>query len=87
MTVPNRYTPAAGPFGISLAPRPGNKSLFAVTDYSTIAEGRDQPTQFRLFDTGLTEVIAIIGYYTLIGNTLSVLRVAVHVGTTPPLPE
>jgi hypothetical protein len=53
MTVPNRSTPAAGSFGISLELRPGNKSLFAVADYSTIAEGRDQPTQFRLFDTGL----------------------------------
>jgi 4-carboxymuconolactone decarboxylase len=40
-----------------------------------------------LGETGLTEVIAIVGYYTLIGNTLNVLRVAVHEGTTPPFPE
>jgi len=40
-----------------------------------------------LGETGLTEVIAMIGYYTLIGNTLNVFRVAVPEGTTPPFPE
>jgi 4-carboxymuconolactone decarboxylase len=35
-----------------------------------------------LGETGLTEIIAIIGYYTLIGNTL-----AVPEGGTPPFPE
>jgi hypothetical protein len=35
----------------------------------------------------LTEVIAIIGYYTLIGNTLNVFQVAVPEGATPPFPE
>ena len=40
-----------------------------------------------LGETGLTEVIAIIGYYTLIGNILNVFRVAVPEGTTPPFPE
>jgi len=40
-----------------------------------------------LGETGLTEVIAIIGYYTLIGNTLNVFQVAVPEGTTPPFPE
>ena len=41
-------------------------------------------------DTGRNrpdEVIAIIGYYTLIGNTLNVFQVAVPEGTTPPFPE
>jgi 4-carboxymuconolactone decarboxylase len=40
-----------------------------------------------LGETGLTEVIAIIGYYTLIGNTLNVFQVPVPEGTTPPFPE
>jgi 4-carboxymuconolactone decarboxylase len=40
-----------------------------------------------LGETGLTEVIAIIGYYTLIGNTLNAFQVAVPDGTTPPFPE
>jgi hypothetical protein len=32
-------------------------------------------------------VIAIIGYYTLIGNTLNAFQVPVPEGTTPPFPE
>src|SRR5215467_14194738 len=36
---------------------------------------------------GLVEVIAIIGYYTLIGNTLNVFAVAVPDGATPPFAE
>jgi 4-carboxymuconolactone decarboxylase len=40
-----------------------------------------------LGETGLTEVIAIIGYYTLIGNTLNAFQVPVPEGTTPPFPE
>src|SRR6266481_5539126 len=40
-----------------------------------------------LGETGLTEVIAIIGYYTLIGNTLNVFQVPVPEGTTPPFPD
>ena len=40
-----------------------------------------------LGETGLTEVIAIIGYYTLIGNTLNVFQVAVPEGITPPFSE
>jgi hypothetical protein len=40
-----------------------------------------------LGETGLTEVIAIIGYCRLIGNTLNVLQVAVPEGRTPPFPE
>jgi 4-carboxymuconolactone decarboxylase len=41
----------------------------------------------ELGETGLTEVIAIIGYYTLIGNTLNAFQVPVPEGTTPPFPE
>jgi 4-carboxymuconolactone decarboxylase len=41
----------------------------------------------RLGETGLVEIIAIIGYYALIGNTLNVFQVAVPEGTTPPFPE
>jgi 4-carboxymuconolactone decarboxylase len=40
-----------------------------------------------LGETGLTEVIGIIGYYTLIGNTLNVFQVPVPEGTVPPFPE
>jgi 4-carboxymuconolactone decarboxylase len=40
-----------------------------------------------LGETGLVEVIAIIGYYTLIGNTLNVFQVSVPEGTTSPFPE
>ena len=38
-------------------------------------------------ETGLTEIIAIIGYYTLIGNTLNAFQVPVPEGTTPPFLE
>jgi 4-carboxymuconolactone decarboxylase len=40
-----------------------------------------------LRETGLVEIIAIIGYYTLIGNTLNVFQVPVPEGTAPPFPE
>jgi 4-carboxymuconolactone decarboxylase len=40
-----------------------------------------------LGETGLVEVIAIIGYYTLIGNTLNVFQVQVPEGAAPPFPE
>jgi len=40
-----------------------------------------------LGETGLVEVIAIIGYYTLIGNTLNVFQVPVPDGETPPFDE
>jgi 4-carboxymuconolactone decarboxylase len=40
-----------------------------------------------LGETGLIEIIAIIGYYTLIGNTLNVFQVQVPEGTAPPFPE
>ena len=40
-----------------------------------------------LGEAGLIEVIGIIGYYTLIGNTLNVFQVALPEGVTPPFPE
>jgi 4-carboxymuconolactone decarboxylase len=40
-----------------------------------------------LGEAGLVEVIAIIGYYTLIGNTLNVFQVQLPEGTAPPFPE
>jgi 4-carboxymuconolactone decarboxylase len=36
---------------------------------------------------GLVELIGIIGYYTLIGNTLNVFQVPLPPGQTPPFPE
>jgi 4-carboxymuconolactone decarboxylase len=38
-------------------------------------------------EKGLVELISIIGYYTLIGNTLNVFQVALPAGETPPFPE
>jgi len=40
-----------------------------------------------LGETGLVEVIGIIGYYTLIANTLNVFQVGLPAGETPPFPE
>jgi 4-carboxymuconolactone decarboxylase len=40
-----------------------------------------------LGERGLIEIIAIIGYYTLIGNTLNVFQVALPPGATPPFAE
>ena len=40
-----------------------------------------------LGEAGLVEVIAIIGYYTLIGNTLNVFQVALPDGEPLPFPE
>jgi 4-carboxymuconolactone decarboxylase len=40
-----------------------------------------------LGETGLTEVIGIIGYYSLIGNTLNAFQVPVPEGTAPPFPK
>jgi 4-carboxymuconolactone decarboxylase len=40
-----------------------------------------------LGETGLIEVISIIGYYTLIGNTLNVFQVALPEGAPAPFPE
>jgi 4-carboxymuconolactone decarboxylase len=40
-----------------------------------------------LGETGLVEVIGIIGYYTLIANTLSVFQVGLPAGEALPFPE
>ena len=40
-----------------------------------------------LGEAGLVEVVAIIGYYTLIGNTLNVFQVPLPDGATPPFAE
>jgi 4-carboxymuconolactone decarboxylase len=52
-----------------------------------LSDARFTEAVATLGETGLTEVIAIIGYYTLIGNTLNVFQVAVPEGVTPPFPE
>jgi 4-carboxymuconolactone decarboxylase len=52
-----------------------------------LSDGSFHEATATLGETGLVEVIAIIGYYTLIGNTLNVFQVAVPEGTTPPFPE
>lgn len=38
-------------------------------------------------EQGLVELISLIGYYTLIGNTLNVFQVALPEGEQPPFPE
>jgi 4-carboxymuconolactone decarboxylase len=40
-----------------------------------------------LGEQGLVEVIAIIGYYTLIGNTLNLFQVGLPTGEALPFPE
>ena len=40
-----------------------------------------------LGERGLVELISIIGYYTLIGNTLNVFQVSLPEGQQPPFPE
>ena len=44
-------------------------------------------TVAALGEQGLVEVIAIVGYYTLIGNTLNVFQVALPEGEPLPFPE
>jgi 4-carboxymuconolactone decarboxylase len=38
-------------------------------------------------ERGLVEIVSIVGYYTLIGNTLNVFQVALPAGASPPFPE
>jgi 4-carboxymuconolactone decarboxylase len=40
-----------------------------------------------LGEQGLVELVSLIGYYTLIGNTLNVFQVPLPAGETPPFPE
>jgi 4-carboxymuconolactone decarboxylase len=80
--------------------RTGGTPLFAAADETLVykigseifATQRLTDESFRaavaaLGDAGLIEVIAIIGYYTLIGNTLNVFQVALPAGTPAPFPE
>jgi len=52
-----------------------------------LADGSFAEAVAAFGETGLVEIIAIIGYYTLIGNTLNVFEVALPPGETPPFPE
>jgi 4-carboxymuconolactone decarboxylase len=52
-----------------------------------LSEATFQEAVSALGETGLVEVIAIIGYYTLIGNTLNAFQVALPEGTQAPFPE
>jgi 4-carboxymuconolactone decarboxylase len=52
-----------------------------------LSDGTFKAAVSALGERGLVEVIAIIGYYTLIGNTLNAFQVAVPEGTTPPFPD
>ncbi len=52
-----------------------------------LSEGSFSEAVSTLGQTGVIEVIAIMGYYTLIGNTLNVFQVALPEGETPPFPE
>jgi 4-carboxymuconolactone decarboxylase len=38
-------------------------------------------------ERGLVEIISLIGYYTLIGNTLNVFQVPLPEGESVPFPE
>jgi 4-carboxymuconolactone decarboxylase len=38
-------------------------------------------------EAGLVEIVSIVGYYTLIGNTLNVFQVPLPEGANPPFPE
>ncbi|MBV9016845.1 MAG: carboxymuconolactone decarboxylase family protein [Alphaproteobacteria bacterium] len=80
--------------------RTGGTPVFAAKDEALVYRICDEifRTQ-RLSDTsfaetvaalgeqGLVEIIAIIGYYTLIGNTLNVFQVPLPEGEAPPFPE
>jgi len=52
-----------------------------------LSEGSFEEAVTVVGETGLVEVVAIIGYHTLIGNTLNVFQVQVPEGSTPPFPE
>jgi 4-carboxymuconolactone decarboxylase len=52
-----------------------------------LSDARFREAVSMLGETGLIEIIAIIGYYTLIGNTLNVFQIPVPDGTAPPFPE
>jgi 4-carboxymuconolactone decarboxylase len=80
--------------------RTGGTPLFTATDEALVYRVcneifRNQRLSDESFaeaetafgERGLVELIAIIGYYTLIGNTLNVFQVALPEGERPPFPE
>ena len=52
-----------------------------------LSDGSFNEAVAALGENGLVEVIAIIGYYTLIGNTLNVFQVGLPAGEKLPFPE
>jgi 4-carboxymuconolactone decarboxylase len=52
-----------------------------------LSDGQFGEAVAALGEQGLVEIISIIGYYTLIGNTLNVFQVPLPAGETPPFPE
>ena len=52
-----------------------------------LSDARFAEAVASLGEAGLIEVIGIIGYYTLIGNTLNVFQVALPEGVSPPFRE
>ena len=80
--------------------RTGGTPVFAAKDEALVYRICDEIFRTRrLTDTsfaeavatlgeqGLVEIIAIVGYYTLIGNTLNVFQVPLPEGEAPPFPE
>ncbi|MGH7054759.1 MAG: carboxymuconolactone decarboxylase family protein [Stellaceae bacterium] len=71
--------------------RPDEALVYAIcTDLQKtqrLSDERFAEAIATLGETGLVEVVALIGYYTLIGNTLNVFRVAVPEGERSPFPE
>ncbi len=60
------------------------RSCSARSGSPTRASARRSP---RSANAALVEIISIIGYYTLIGNTLNVFQVPLPEGEEPPFPE
>jgi 4-carboxymuconolactone decarboxylase len=52
-----------------------------------LSEGSFNEAVTAFGEQGLVEIIAIIGYYTLIGNTLNAFQVALPEGEAVPFPE
>ena len=80
--------------------RTGSTPLFAAKDEALVhrlcseifrtqrlSEDTFNEAIAALGEQGLVEVIGIIGYYTLIANTLNVFQVGLPAGTAPPFPE
>jgi 4-carboxymuconolactone decarboxylase len=59
----------------------------ALFDTRRLLEETFNEAVTMLGETGLVQIIAIIGYYTLIGNTLNIFQVPIPEGATPPFPE